>query len=156
MPQGEYHARMYTRYLPRSLAAILLALLLTGPYSMSAPVPSALSDCPQTPNCVSSQAHDTAHSIDPFTYTDSAAEAMRRLRSALVTERRIRIITETPTYLHAEVRSLVFRFVDDIEFLIDHEEQRIQVRSASRVGYSDLGVNRRRVERIRKAFSQAN
>jgi uncharacterized protein (DUF1499 family) len=65
------------------------------------------------------------------------------------------VVAATPTYLHAEARSLIFRFVDDVEFLIDPGQRRIQVRSASRIGYSDFGVNRRRVERIRQAFIQA-
>jgi len=60
---------------------------------------------------------------------------------------------EEGDYLHAEARSLLFRFVDDVEFLFDADKQVIHVRSASRTGYSDLGVNRRRVERIRRAFS---
>lgn len=80
---------------------------------------------------------------------------MRRLKSALANEKRITIVTEQDAYLHIEARSLIFRFVDDVEFLIDSGQQRVQVRSASRTGYSDLGVNRRRVERIRRAFSRA-
>lgn len=154
-PDRGYHGRMYSRKLPRSLPVMLLILLLTGPYSMSAPAPTALPDCPAKPNCISSQAGSSTHGVAPFTFTDSAVEAMHRLGTALATEPRVRIITSTPTYLHAEVRSLIFRFVDDIEFLVDAEQRVIHVRSASRIGYSDLGVNRRRVERIRRAFSQA-
>ena len=80
---------------------------------------------------------------------------MRRLKQALRAEKRVTIVTEQDTYLHIEARSLVFRFVDDVEFLIDPAHNLIQVRSAARTGYSDLGVNRRRVERIRRAFIQA-
>ncbi|MGB5473163.1 MAG: DUF1499 domain-containing protein [Gammaproteobacteria bacterium] len=122
---------------------------------MSAPAPASLPDCPDKPNCVSSQASDAAHRIEPFTYSGSARDAMRRLRLALTAEKRVDVVTERENYLHIEARSLVFRFVDDVEFLLDPEHSRIHVRSASRTGYSDLGVNRRRVERIRQAYSQA-
>ena len=67
-------------------------------------------------------------------------------------EPRITIVREEEGYMHAEARSLLFRFVDDVEFLLDADNRLIHVRSASRTGYSDLGVNRRRVERIRTAF----
>jgi uncharacterized protein (DUF1499 family) len=151
-----YHAAMYTRHLARSLTAALLILFLSATNSMSTSAPSTLPDCPDKPNCVSSQARDPAHHVEPFTYTEgSTAKTMQRLRSALATEPRIHVVAATPTYLHAEARSLIFRFVDDIEFLIDPGQRRIQVRSASRIGYSDFGVNRRRVERIRQAFVRA-
>jgi uncharacterized protein (DUF1499 family) len=67
--------------------------------------------------------------------------------------KRVEIIENRDNYLHAEFTSLIFRFVDDVEFLIDAPNGVIQVRSASRKGYSDMGVNRRRVEEIRKQFS---
>ena len=78
---------------------------------------------------------------------------MQRLRHALLAEPRITLVSEEGGYLHAEARSLIFRFVDDIEFLLAPAEGLIHVRSAARTGYSDVGVNRRRVERIRQAFS---
>ena len=65
-------------------------------------------------------------------------------------------MTETPDYLHAECTSLLFRFVDDVEFLVAGDEKLIHIRSAARVGRSDLGVNRDRVEKIRQAFRQAS
>jgi uncharacterized protein (DUF1499 family) len=66
--------------------------------------------------------------------------------------RHTRIVTAQGNYIHAEVRSPVFRFVDDIEFLIDERRGNIHVRSASRTGYFDFGVNRKRVEEIRRRF----
>ncbi len=69
-----------------------------------------------------------------------------------MTEQRVSIISEQADYLHAEARSLLFRFVDDIEFSLQAEKGLIQVRSAARTGYSDFGVNRRRIERIRRIF----
>ena len=65
---------------------------------------------------------------------------------------RTTLVTENQNYLHFECRSRLFRFVDDLEFLIDPDARVIQVRSASRVGYSDLGVNRARVNQVRVAF----
>jgi len=77
---------------------------------------------------------------------------MDRVRSILNSLPRTRIVCEEPNYLHATVKSVVFRFVDDIEFLCDPTESVIHVRSASRIGYSDLGKNRARVEQFRKHF----
>ena len=77
---------------------------------------------------------------------------MQRLKKVLMTEKRVTIITERSDYLYGEIRSLVFRFVDDVEFTLSIENKIFQVRSSSRVGYSDFGVNRRRIERIRKKF----
>lgn len=108
--------------------------------------------CPDAPKCVSSQVNDPRHFIEPFTFQDQPAEAMQRLKMALLSEKRVTIIAEQPTYLRAEVRSLIFRFVDDVEFTLLPEEGVIQVRSSARVGYSDFGVNRRRIERIRLLF----
>jgi uncharacterized protein (DUF1499 family) len=68
---------------------------------------------------------------------------------------RLKIVTESGDYLHAEATSLIFRFVDDVEFFVDREAKVIHFRSASRVGHSDLGVNRARMENIREAFQAA-
>jgi uncharacterized protein (DUF1499 family) len=111
-----------------------------------------LAPCPDKPNCVCTQACDERHRIEPLTYAGTAEEAMARLRAVLTTRPRVRIVTQTDTYLHAECTSLIFRFVDDVEFLIDHAAKVIHFRSASRVGHSDLGVNRRRMEEIRNSF----
>jgi uncharacterized protein (DUF1499 family) len=70
----------------------------------------------------------------------------------VLAEKRATIVEEKADYLHAEMRSLIFRFVDDVEFSLDADAGLINVRSASRVGYSDFGVNRRRMQRIRAAF----
>ncbi len=111
-------------------------------------------NCPDSPNCVSSQSADTQHFIKPFTFTDSPVDAMTRLKAALLNEKRVTIVKEEKTYLHAEIRSFIFRFVDDVEFTLIPEKGLIHIRSAARVGYSDLGVNRRRIERIRKIFQK--
>jgi uncharacterized protein (DUF1499 family) len=112
-----------------------------------------LAPCPNSPNCVCTLATDDAHRIEPLAYDGTAEEAMARLKAALAALPRTRVVTETPDYLHAECTSLVFRFVDDVEFLIDRGRKVIHFRSASRVGRSDLGVNRRRMEALRQAFA---
>jgi uncharacterized protein (DUF1499 family) len=112
-----------------------------------------LTPCPESPNCVSSQATDEEHYIDPIQFSGSQKEAMARLASILETEKRVKIITSTENYVRAEFTSLIFRFVDDVEFYIPDqapETSVMHVRSASRVGYSDFGVNRKRIEKIRR------
>ena len=116
------------------------------------PAGSPLKTCPQSPNCVSSQEGDPEHAIAPLVYTSSATEAYARLKKVLSGMKRIKIVAEKEDYLHAEAKSLIFRFVDDVEFYFPANEKIIHVRSASRVGYSDMGVNRKRVEEIRKRF----
>ena len=111
-----------------------------------------LSPCPTSPNCVSSQANDSKHRVAPLVFAGQADTALDRLKRVLSNEPRTTIVREEEGYLHSEARSFLFRFVDDVEFMLDIDNQVIHVRSASRAGYSDLGVNRRRVERIRKAF----
>ena len=138
--------------LPIVLLAAILSLMST--ILLSSETTHTLAPCPASPNCVSSLATDAAHSTEPLSFTGDATLAWQRLKSALGTESRLSIVEDTGSYLHAEARSLVFRFVDDVEFVLDPDAGLIQVRSASRVGYSDFGVNRRRVERIRRIFSE--
>ena len=108
--------------------------------------------CPDKPNCVSSlasAASDPRHALAPMRFGGNPSEAWDKLRQTLSAMPRTRVVEDTGDYLHAEATSLVFRFVDDLECLIDHANGVIHVRSASRAGYSDFGVNRRRVEQLR-------
>ena len=111
--------------------------------------------CPSSPNCVSS-AHgaDQDHFVAPLRYQDTRDQAKTRLLTILHSLPRTTIVEDEEWYVHAECTSLVFRFVDDVEFWFDEREPIIHVRSASRIGHSDFGVNRRRVETIRKQFQQ--
>jgi uncharacterized protein (DUF1499 family) len=111
-----------------------------------------LAPCPASPNCVCTRDADPGHAIDPLTFEDAPQEAWARLQGILSSWPRTRIVTATDSYLHAECTSWLFRFVDDVEFLLDAEAKRIHFRSASRAGRSDLGVNRRRMEAIRQVF----
>lgn len=119
-----------------------------------------LAPCPSSPNCVCSSYQDDGHAVAPITYTGTITDAHRRLMAALKTLPRIAVVTElTPNasqhYVHVTATTLIMRFTDDVEFIIDDNKKHIDVRSLSRVGYSDLGVNRRRVEAIRTAFENA-
>ena len=113
-----------------------------------------LAPCPSSPNCVSSQAGDEVHRVAPIPFTGTAGAAIGRLTQIVRSLPRSSVITSTEDYLHAEFRSAVFRFADDVEFLADEPAGVIHVRSASRVGSRDLGVNRRRIEAIRARWSE--
>lgn len=105
--------------------------------------------CPSSPNCVSTQAKDEGHAIAPFRYRKSKAGAKEALKEVIRSLPRTKLVEEDDAYLHYEFTSLLFRFVDDVEFLFDDESKTIHFRSASRTGYGDFGVNRRRMEEIR-------
>ena len=117
-------------------------------------VDGRLADCPNSPNCVMTQAADAEHQIAPIPFEGSPDEAMKQLKAVIATIPRMIIVSETQNYIRAEVTSLTFRFTDDVEFAIDAEAKVIDFRSASRVGRSDLGINRARMERIRNAFAR--
>jgi len=116
-------------------------------------VDGRLGNCPDTPNCVCTQASDPGHRMEPFRFDGSPEEAMNRLKTVVAALPRSTIVTADERYLHVEVSSLIFRFVDDVEFLVDPATKTIQFRSASRTGRSDLGVNRQRMEDIRRTFA---
>ncbi len=111
-----------------------------------------LRPCPSSPNCVSTQATDEGHAIAPFRYRKSRAEAKELLKAIVQAMPRTKLVEEDESYLHYEFTSLLFRFVDDVEFLFDDEAKTIHFRSASRTGYGDFGVNRKRMEEIRSLF----
>ncbi|MEB3279475.1 MAG: DUF1499 domain-containing protein [Lyngbya sp.] len=111
-----------------------------------------LANCPDSPNCVSSQSTDVVHHIDPFTYETSGAEAFEKLKTIINSMDNAKIIREDEDYLYAEFTSAIMGFVDDVEFYLDEADPIIHLRSASRLGESDLGVNRKRVETIRSIF----
>ena len=114
-----------------------------------------LKPCPPKRNCVCSR-HDASsrHRVEPFAVSGDPEEAFGRLKSLLEAVPRTRIVTATDDYLHAVCRTRL-GFPDDVECLLSPEEGVIHVRSASRLGYSDWGVNRRRVEDLRRRFQGA-
>ena len=111
-----------------------------------------LTPCPSSPNCVSSLAGDRKHAIEPLHYAGSRAEARQRLMKILGELKQARVILKDSDYIRVEFRSVMFKFVDDVEFLFDDDQNVIHVKSASRAGYYDFGANRKRVEQIRSVF----
>ncbi len=115
-----------------------------------------LSSCPASDNCVVSQNADSKHAIDPIPYHVDRNAAKETLLKVLTVVPRTEVIEDTDNYIHALSKSRIFKFVDDVEFYFPPHESVIHVRSASRVGESDLGVNRRRLEQIRLALKDLN
>ncbi len=103
----------------------------------------SLAACPDSPNCVCSCETRDSHSIDPI------QGSMDQIRRAIAEMPRTNIVRDDGNYMHVEFTTRLMRFVDDVEFLAVPEDGVIHVRSASRLGHSDLGVNRERVESIR-------
>ncbi len=112
--------------------------------------------CRDSPNCVSSEARDAQHFIEPFKIKGHPEESWIALKKALMSQSRMVITHETDDTLHAEATSLVFRFVDDINVIFDSQKKLINIRSASRTGHSDFGVNRKRIETLRLILQKAN
>ena len=112
--------------------------------------------CRDSPNCVSSQAEDAKHFIEPFKISGSPEEAWKALKKALSSQSRMVITHETDDTLHAEATSLVFHFIDDINVILDADTNIIHIRSASRTGHSDFGVNRKRIEALRLQLQKAH
>jgi uncharacterized protein (DUF1499 family) len=129
--------------------AVLLAVLAFSAAARGEEPVSRLQPCPPTPNCVSSKAQGKTHRVEPFPFAGSAAEALARVKAAALSFPRTKVVEEAPGYVHVTFTSAIFRFVDDVEFEVDEAAKVIHVRSASRVGRSDFGVNRKRVEAIR-------
>jgi uncharacterized protein (DUF1499 family) len=110
-----------------------------------------LRECPRSPNCVCSDARES-HRVGAFPLALPPADAWARVREAVAALPRTRVVTATDDYLHAECRSRMFGFIDDLELHLRPKQRVVAVRSASRVGYSDLGVNRARVDGLRAAL----
>lgn len=144
------------------LIAAALVLLLTVvvlkllSYSGDAPtrpeVVQALPGCPASPNCVCSVDADAGHQVEPIRFTGDGTAVLAAL-DAVITELGGRQARATNGYRHYTFHSRWMGYVDDLELLLDEANQRVEIRSASRSGYGDFGVNRRRVEAIRAAFN---
>lgn len=111
-----------------------------------------LKPAPSSPNCVSSQATTTYHQIAPFAILGDPQVALERLKGVVTAMPAAKIVESKPGYVYAEFTTKWMGFVDDVEFYLDEKSGVIQVRSASRLGYKDFGVNRARVEAIRSKF----
>ena len=114
-----------------------------------------LTPCPPSPNCVCSQIakDDAVHFIEPLNYNCPEEEINEIVSSVIDAYPRTKIVTQNNNYYHVEFKTLIFRFVDDVEILIDDTNKSVHFRSASRIGYSDLGTNRKRVEALKAKIS---
>ena len=110
--------------------------------------------CPKSPNCVLSQASDPKHQIQPIHYSTSVETAKERLNQVILSMDGTRIITQDEVYWHVEFTTRWLRFIDDVEFYFPESEALIHLRSASRSGYWDLGVNRKRTKEIHSRFEE--
>ncbi|WP_227369888.1 DUF1499 domain-containing protein [Halomonas sp. M20] len=112
-----------------------------------------LKACPKTPNCVCSQSGDDKHHIAPLKSSRlKGAALIERIAEVLASWERTEIVTRREDYLHAECRSRMMGFTDDLECFWSEDEQVCHVRSASRLGKSDFDKNRNRVEQLRSAL----
>ena len=111
-----------------------------------------LKPCRKKPNCVSSQSKNPSHQIQPIYFNGKVKDAKEKLKKILNSTSNAKFITLTKKYWHIEFTSHWWGFVDDVEILFYQSELHIDIRSASRVGYWDFGVNRKRVEKIRFQF----
>ena len=112
-----------------------------------------LDPCPPKPNCVSSRSIEERKRVEPLRFVGPRDRAWRHLSDIVAAMPRVRVVVNEDRYLRAEFRSRLFKFVDDVEFRLDQARPLIEVRSAARTGYYDWGVNRRRVEEIRRRFN---
>lgn len=140
------------------LPFLMIALMTLTGCSKTAAETSGLKDgrlrsCPDKPNCVCTQDPAERHRIEPIRYTGTKEEARERLLRVIRHMERATLVKAEADYIHAEFRSAVFRFVDDVEFLFDDAAKLIHFRSASRTGYYDFRVNRNRMEDVRKRFA---
>lgn len=141
--------------IPALLAfAVLTATACTSNKVTTGIVDGRLAPCPESPNCVSSDATDEAHRVEPYRLTATPREAWHGLQNVVAAQERVTVVKVDDSYLHVEFRSAIFRFVDDTEFQLRAGEGIIAVRSAARIGYGDMGVNRKRVETIREALKK--
>lgn len=111
-----------------------------------------LASCPASPNCVVSQGADADHAIAPIEYTTDRQTARQTLIDIIGVVPRTKIVEQRDDYILAESESRLMGFVDDTEFYLPKGERVIHARAAARLGESDLGVNRRRIEQVRLAF----
>lgn len=114
----------------------------------------SLALCGNKPNCVCSVDNRPNHMISPWNWAGSEANGIEKIEALVNSYPKTRVISKSGNYLHAEFRTLIFGYVDDVEFLVDVVAKKIHIRSASRLGYSDLGANLSRVETLSTLFAQ--
>ena len=112
-----------------------------------------LAPMPKSPNAVSSQTSHSAKRVEALSMLGSRQETMEKIVSCLTSMSSNSIKSQTENYLHTVFVSTIMRFKDDVEFYIDEAQQQVHFRSASRVGHSDLGANRKRYNAFKTLYS---
>lgn len=112
-----------------------------------------LRECPDSPNCVSTQTQQESKKMDPIPFELDPKEVKKVIRSVVENLPNTKLEKESDSYSHYTFKSKIFGFIDDVEFLIDADQKLIHFRSASRTGYSDLGVNKKRMTELRKSIT---
>ena len=149
-PRGKASNALYKNY-----AFLVFVLILIANCSGTKSILiGQFAPCPDKPNCVSSKSSLSLHKIAPLIYKENSQYARIKLLGIINSMPRTQISIEDNKFIHVEFTSKIFRFVDDVEFYFEGDET-IHFRSASRVGHSDMGVNRDRMEEIRSLFIQA-
>lgn len=141
---NRYFSRLCMRWIRLFLTFLTLS---TGSQCLA--MPNRLTPCPSSPNCVCSCDPDHKSYTPPFPLLPNGMEILKRI---IKDQPRSKIVEATDMYIHAEFHSKLFKFIDDLEFLVNPEKNVIEVSSRAREGYWDLGVNRRRVETLRKLY----
>ena len=145
------------------ISAAVVAAVVLGAYfqwlNMRVPQGLGISDgllkpLSPRPNGVSSQARELSKQVAALPFKQDANSSMRAVRLALKEIGNNRILSERDNYLHAVFVSARLRFRDDVEIYLDSDAQVIHYRSQSRVGYSDLGVNRERYQRFAELYAR--
>jgi uncharacterized protein (DUF1499 family) len=136
------------------LLRILIVLFVSVAIATEGPKEAAplLKPCPDKPNCVISLDENSSHFMPALAYTGSLQSARKKIKDVVLGMPRTQLIKEEPHYLHFTFTSRILGFVDDVEFAFEKDAKVIHFRSASRVGYSDLGANRKRMEAISAGF----
>ena len=147
--------KLTSMFIRQKSGLLLICLIFNYSLAIASMKQNQLSPCPQKPNCVNSMSSSTEHAIPAFQYTVDLEQARTSLLKIIDEQSRTEILASENHYIHSTFTSLILRFVDDVEFLFDDSNKVIHVRSASRTGRSDFGVNRKRVEKLRRLFNQA-
>ena len=140
---------------------MLMAYILFSVLGQVVSETAKLEPCPDKPNCVSTQADpgDSEHYMPALSYSVDPKEVLAAVESILLDMPRSKLKSKTDTRIHFTFRSRIFRFVDDVEVVIDDANKELHFRSAARMGYSDIGVNRKRmtefVTKLKEALPEA-
>jgi uncharacterized protein (DUF1499 family) len=145
-----------THRLLLSIPSLAIAIGCAGavPDTLGVQPTGGLAACPDSPNCVSSLDERADHNVEPLRIEGDVAANWQKLREAVEALPGTVVVMQDDYYLHAESTSSLMGYVDDLELLLDPKTGRVDVRSASRVGYGDMGVNAARVQELRDLASE--